>query len=261
MAILYITQQGATLHKSGNRVIVKKNRETLTEIPIVQLDEVVIFGNGHLTTQTMGYLLHKNIPVSFLSLHGKYKGKLQPPYAKDTLIRKHQYAVAADPQRCLEFAKGFVRGKLTNAIRFSQRQRAQNAEIKSAIDTMRQTVKKLERAKNLESLLGYEGTAARSALPRIPTIPYTRLGFYDPTIPTTTGSSQRNAFTRLYTLTQSRLRLHQCRWIRPILRVLSSTEARARCPRFGSHGRIPTDYRRWVCAFARQQQPGQTRRF
>ena len=160
MAILYVTQQGAALHKSGNRIIVKKERDVLQEIPIVQLDEVVIFGNGHITTPTIGYLLHKNIPVSFLSSHGKYKGKLQPPYAKDTLIRKHQYAVAAEPPRCLEFAKGFVRGKITNTIQFSQRQRTQNAEIQSAIDTMQQTLKKLEAAKDLEALLGYEGTAA-----------------------------------------------------------------------------------------------------
>ena len=160
MAILYITQQGAALHKSGNRIIVKKASDVLQEIPIVQLDEVVIFGNGHITTPTMGYLLNKNIPVSFLSSHGKYKGKLQPPYAKDTLIRKDQYAVAADPQRCLAFAKGFIRGKLTNTIRFSQRQRTQNAEIQSAIDAMQQTLSKLEGAQNLESLLGYEGTGA-----------------------------------------------------------------------------------------------------
>ena len=160
MAILYITQQGAVLHKSGNQVIVKKDREVLQEVPIVQLDEVVIFGNGHITTQTMGYLLNKNIPVSFLSSHGKYKGKLQPAYAKDTRIRQQQYAVAADSKRCLELAKCFVRGKLTNAIRFSQRQRAQNAEVKAAIQATRQTLEKLERAGDLESLLGYEGTAA-----------------------------------------------------------------------------------------------------
>ena len=98
MAILYITQQGAALHKSGNRVIVKKGRDVLQEVPIVQLDEVVIFGNGNITTPTIGYLLTKNIPVSFLSSHGKYKGKLQPCFdSKDTLIRKHQYAVAAGP--------------------------------------------------------------------------------------------------------------------------------------------------------------------
>ena len=160
MAILYITQQGAALHKSGNRIIVKKQSDVLQEIPIVQLDEVVIFGNGHITTPTIGYLLNKNIPVSFLSSHGKYKGKLQPPYAKDTLIRKHQYAVAEDSPKCLELAKGFIRGKLNNTIRFSQRQRTQNAEIQSAIDTVQQTLKKLENAKNLESLLGYEGAAA-----------------------------------------------------------------------------------------------------
>lgn len=160
MAILYITQQGAVLHKSGNRVIVKKDRDVLQEIPIVQLDEVVIFGNGHITTQTMGYLLHKNIPVSFLSSQGKYKGKLQPPYAKDTHIRRQQYAAADAPSQCLELAKCFVRGKLTNAVRFSQRQRSQNAEVKSAIRITRQTLEKLERAESLDSLLGYEGTGA-----------------------------------------------------------------------------------------------------
>ncbi|MDE0399156.1 MAG: CRISPR-associated endonuclease Cas1 [Candidatus Poribacteria bacterium] len=160
MAILYITQQGATLHKSGNQIIVKKERDVLQEIPIVQLDEVVIFGNGHITTPTMGYLLDKNIPVSFLSSRGKYKGKLQPAYAKDTRIRQQQYAVASDPPQCLELAKCFVRGKITNAIRFSQRQRTQNAEVKAATRAAHQTLGKLDRAKNLESLLGYEGSGA-----------------------------------------------------------------------------------------------------
>ena len=160
MAILYITQQGAVLHKSGNRVIVKKDRDVLQEIPIVHLNEVVIFGNGHITTQTMGYLLQRNIPVSFLSSQGKYKGKLQPPYAKDARIRRQQYAAADQPSQCLELAKCFVRGKLTNAVRFSQRQRSQNAEVKSAIRVTRQTLEKLERAESLDSLLGYEGAGA-----------------------------------------------------------------------------------------------------
>ena len=158
MAILYITQQGVVLHKSGNRIIVKIENDVLQEIPIVKLDEVVIFGNGHMTTQTIGFLLHKNIPVSFLSSQGKYKGKLQPRYAKDTHIRQQQYAIAAKSERCLELAKCFVRGKLTNAIRFSQRQRTQNAEVKAAVSTIRQTLEKLKQAKNLDSLLGYEGS-------------------------------------------------------------------------------------------------------
>ena len=157
MAILYITQQGAVLHRSGNQVIVKKDRDILQEIPIVQLDEVVIFGNGHITTPAIGYLLHKNIPVSFLSSQGKYRGKLQPRYAKDTRIRQQQYALAGDSQRCLELAKSFVRGKLTNSLRFCQRQRTRNAAVKSAMASIRRTIRNLDSAKNLESVLGYEG--------------------------------------------------------------------------------------------------------
>ena len=63
MAILYVTQQGAVLHKTGNQGTVKKNREILQEIPIVHLDEVVIFGNGHITTPAMGYLVWSCFPV------------------------------------------------------------------------------------------------------------------------------------------------------------------------------------------------------
>ena len=160
MAILYITQQGAVLHKSGNQVIVKKDGDVLQEIPIIQLDEVVIFGNGHITTPAMGYLLNENIPVAFLSSRGKYRGRLQPRYARDTVIRQRQYAVAADPQQCLTLAKCFIRGKLTNSLRFCQRQRDRNAEVDSAVASIRGTLNNLQGAKNLESLLGYEGAGA-----------------------------------------------------------------------------------------------------
>ena len=159
MAILYVTQQGAMLHKSGNRVIVKKDGDALQEIPITQLDEVVIFGNGHITTPAIGYLLHKNIPVSFLSSQGKYRGKLQPEYAKDARIRQSQYAVASDPRQCLELAKCFVRGKLINSLRFCKRQRTRQPAVQSAVNAIGTTLKKLDSAKNLESLLGYEGAA------------------------------------------------------------------------------------------------------
>ena len=105
--------------------------------------------------------LSKNIPVSFLSSQGKYKGKnFNRPTLRTPLIRQQQYAVASDPPQCLELAKCFVRGKLTNAMRFCQRQRTQNDAVKSAIRSTRQTLEKLEGAKNLESLLGYEGTGA-----------------------------------------------------------------------------------------------------
>ena len=90
----------------------------------------------------------------------KYRGKLQPRYAKDTLIRQHQYTVAADPRQCIELAKCFVRGKLTNSVRFCQRQRTKNAEVKSAVGSMRQILRNLEGAKDLEALLGYEGAGA-----------------------------------------------------------------------------------------------------
>jgi hypothetical protein len=91
MAVLYITQQGATLHKSGGRLVVKKGDEVFTEIPALHVEQVVIFGNGHITTPTMAFLLKEGIDVAFLSSRGKYRGRLQPEYAKDTMLRRRQY--------------------------------------------------------------------------------------------------------------------------------------------------------------------------
>ena len=53
-----------------------------------------------------------------------------------------------------------TRVKISRHVEIGRRIKCIRNFSKSAIDTMRQTVKKLERAKNLESLLGYEGTAA-----------------------------------------------------------------------------------------------------
>lgn len=160
MSVLYITQQGATLHKSGERLIVKKDDAVLEELPAIHVEQIVIFGNGHITTPAMGYLFKKGIDVAFLSSRGRYRGRLQPESAKDVRLRQRQYQAAADPKQSLELAKGFVRGKLINATRFCSRQRERDADVEAAVLSIRQTLEKLDSVESLESLLGYEGSAA-----------------------------------------------------------------------------------------------------
>ncbi len=45
MAVLYITEQGSVVRKTGERLIVEKRGEVLSEIPCQKLTAVLIFGN------------------------------------------------------------------------------------------------------------------------------------------------------------------------------------------------------------------------
>ncbi|MDW8413434.1 MAG: CRISPR-associated endonuclease Cas1 [Acidobacteriota bacterium] len=56
MATLYLTEQGATLHKESKRFIIELAGEVLAEIHEFKVDRVVIFGNVQLTTQTIAFL-------------------------------------------------------------------------------------------------------------------------------------------------------------------------------------------------------------
>ena len=45
MSVLYVKEQGASVQKLGERIIVKKNSQTLFDIPVFQIDNVTVIGN------------------------------------------------------------------------------------------------------------------------------------------------------------------------------------------------------------------------
>jgi CRISPR-associated protein Cas1 len=47
---LYVTEQGSTLSRKGERLVVEKSGETLADIPASKVVRVFVFGNVSLTT-------------------------------------------------------------------------------------------------------------------------------------------------------------------------------------------------------------------
>ena len=160
-AVLYITKQGAMLHKVYGRLVVKEGDTILQEIPAIKVQQVVIYGNAQITTQAKAFLLDKGIDVAYLSSRGKYRGRLQPEYSKDVTVRQKQFAKAADKKSSLSFAKKFITGKIQNSITFCLRQRhSQTDVVKNTIEQLERSLHQAALAESLESLLGIEGTAA-----------------------------------------------------------------------------------------------------
>ena len=76
MANLYITEQGAVIRKTGDRLIVEKDKEILLDVQCSKINAVLIFGNVQFTTQAVRELLEHGIELALLTKSGKLTGQL-----------------------------------------------------------------------------------------------------------------------------------------------------------------------------------------
>ena len=166
--VLYVDEQGCVLKKTGERLLVVKEGETIRDIPLIHLGQVVLCGNISVTTPVMQTLLNEGIPVVYLSAYGRYQGVLMPQISRNSLLRVAQHRVADNPEKCLALAKAFVHGKISNMRLMLQRRKwrgktetdAEETAIESSIEGMRKMRARLPKAENLPELLGFEGNAS-----------------------------------------------------------------------------------------------------
>jgi CRISP-associated protein Cas1 len=163
MANLYITEQGAILRKTGQRIVVEKDGETLLDVPCAKVETVLVFGSVQMTTQALSELLDNGIELAMMTRHGRLKGQLTPPKAKNIPLRMNQYQRSLDSVYGLNTAKAIVEAKIANACSLIDRYRSnyKSKELDSAYERLGESGKRVSSASNVEELNGIEGSAAR----------------------------------------------------------------------------------------------------
>lgn len=159
MPILYVTEQGATIRHLAGRVVVRREDRILSDLPDFKCEQIVVFGNVQLTTDLISFCLAQGVDVAFLSTHGKYRGRLQSPLAKNATLRLRQYERTSNSEFCLRNAAAIVSGKIDNMIAAVRRQRRLREDGRSPVAELEAVRANLPRAQTLDSLNGYEGTA------------------------------------------------------------------------------------------------------
>lgn len=66
MAAVYIKEQGAVIGRRGERLVVRKEGIVLDEIPLINVEQLVLMGNVQLTTQASLTLLKRKIDILFM---------------------------------------------------------------------------------------------------------------------------------------------------------------------------------------------------
>lgn len=156
----HVQANGATIGKSGGVLEVRLRDGTRHDVRIRDTSHLSVFGQVHVTPGVIHELCSQGIGISFFSTGGWHYGVLQPVTAINVHYRIAQFRAAGDPAASLPLARAFVAGKIVNA-RTLLRRNADPAPGR-ALDQLKALAEEAGRVPSIESLLGIEGTAART---------------------------------------------------------------------------------------------------
>ena len=172
MTVLHVKQQGAVVRRDGERLKVTwKNAEsgdteTLAHQPVREVEQVVVYGNVQVTTQAAVLQLEHEVDLVFLSLYGKFRGRLTKGGSKFARLRHAQMQYVGDEQMALALAKKIVKAKLSNQAAILgqvQKERGLPREAarvaKDAIAGIEKMASDSQRAGTADILRGFEGKA------------------------------------------------------------------------------------------------------
>ena len=163
MSFLYVTEQGAYLRKSGESLVVEKNNETIINMPLREVETAAVFGNVQVSSQALLALLEQGCDTALLSSDGHFRGRVVSSTSKNSEIRRTQFVKSLDPAFCLDFSKRIVISKVCNgsSVLRKYHNSDRNDFVFEDFDSLKECIKKVENAENLDELRGYEGNAAK----------------------------------------------------------------------------------------------------
>lgn len=175
MGTVYVIEPGARVEKEYRHLLVVREDETLLRVPLADVSQVVLVGQGAgVTTPALHALLAENIPLSLVRRNGELLGRLVGPSGRNLELRRRQYRTAADEGFCVALSRQIVLGKLRNyhalalrwtrgcAIATSSDPDTGDERRGPALDRLRAALEQAETATDLASLRGIEGQGSKA---------------------------------------------------------------------------------------------------
>ena len=172
MSSLYVMQQGTYLHKQQGRFVVRPPQGEPLEIPIREVERVLLFGSVQVSTAAMSTCTELGIPVMLLSQLGDYKGHIWSAESPDLVVEIAQFERRQEMSFKTTISRAIVRGKLLNSKQLLLRLRREDSDpaVLGAILRLTDTISALDEladALTLEQIRGYEGFGAAQYFPAL----------------------------------------------------------------------------------------------
>jgi len=159
MATLYLTEQGTTLSKIDERLVVTRGDERLEEVPLIKVDQVIVMGKGvRVTTPAVFALARRGVELVYLTQRGGYVTRTRGRESKFARLRFRQALLVNDPAAVLPVAREIVRGKLLNQVALLQERAGRSG--RRAVEGIKKMIARMDGTQDLDVLRGLEGQGA-----------------------------------------------------------------------------------------------------
>lgn len=164
---LYLMTPNAYAHLENSTVRIDVEREKKLQVPLHHIGSVVTFGNIMISPALMHRLADEGKSLVLLDEHGRFKARLEGPVSGNILLRQAQHRQAGDTAFALEFARAIIAGKLRNSRSVLLRGAREASDPREAdllgraADNLAASLRAAQSARDLDTLRGIEGEAAR----------------------------------------------------------------------------------------------------
>lgn len=169
---LHVTSPKARIGRSSESLVVE-SEDGKQRIPIEQIDSVLVHGYGQISTQALHLCSYRGVGVNWLTFGGRFvAGTSASPGRVQQRIR--QYHALSSESFCLELARKTVHSKVESQLRYllraSRGDSGNRQAVQVSIERMRESLRKLDQAADLDTLRGLEGIAAKSYFAALPSL-------------------------------------------------------------------------------------------
>ncbi|NOX40073.1 MAG: type I-C CRISPR-associated endonuclease Cas1 [Alphaproteobacteria bacterium] len=168
---LYVTSEGAWLHKDGQNVVVKVEGAERGRAPAHLLGQIICFGQVSVSPPLMSFCAQGGISISFLNPYGRFLARVEGPQSGNVLLRRAQHRQTEDEMISLPVAQAIVAAKVSNqrgVIRRALRdhgakmQTKAKAQLDDATRRLSDSARLALSAETMDVLRGLEGEAANA---------------------------------------------------------------------------------------------------
>ncbi len=155
---LYVQEQGGFVGKKNENLVVKKKGDKIADIKLMELSHLAVYGAVQISTQAVQDLLQRGIPILYYSYGGWFHGLTTGFPHKNIELRRKQFALVESPVK-FTVSRQIVLNKIQNCRVLLRRNC--DGQAAQALKGLQNIEQQVAHAETLESLLGFEGNAAR----------------------------------------------------------------------------------------------------
>ena len=165
--VLYVTTPEAYLSLDGENVVIKKDEQTSTRLPLHNLENIVCFNYLGASPALMGACAERNVGLCFLTPNGKFQARVTGKVRGNVLLRKKQYRVSEDEAASAPIAASFLLGKIANSRKVVERALRDHAllvdgeKLSQVSAALKSILTVLPTCSTIAELMAFEGSAAK----------------------------------------------------------------------------------------------------